>query len=886
MIKIEHRIPVLIPVFNNVDYTKKAVASLLKCTNPDAFECIIIDNGSTDETPEYLKQLVKSRPNQFRSIRLARNLGFGGGLNQGLEAIKSFKWEFAVIANNDLVFTPNWLEQMLSVITSAPIPKLGLVGPMSNFAGGTQGMAANYKTIEDLDKFAEAHSKLNSGQYHEAGVVVGLLMLFKREFFDDVGLFDERFFPGTWEENDWELRGALKGWRYAVDRGTFIHHFGSKTLQTTDESKDQRKNFTTNRARFRDKWAGPDSPWEVLSAERYALRGMNPEEHKKANGTLKKWVVGACRVKNGAEWMERTLTRESQFADEIVILIDQASTDNTEEICAKFPKVVAIEKEPPHEYDESYSRNRVLQMAFDRHPDWVHCFDADEIIEKAAVERREELTDPADPAIMLWVQPIIQLWNTEKTRRVDGLWGNFYQGRMFRAIPGQKIHNANNKMHSGSHPTVPPDRVGFSYLQIYHYGNVDPKVRDTKYDWYTKTDADKDLNMALGGHKDHYWRLYYGNPNQQEFQSFTGAWKTIPDDPEWKRPPYGCFYSRDVYRHVKDETGLVLVPADEDHRISLCMLIKNEGGLLPRAVVSVRQFINELIVIDTGSTDGGDCVAEQLGAKVYPFKWTDNFSDARNFSLSKATGDWILRLDPDETMPWETASRLPELVRQKDLEGYVFPITNWLQDPGKVQNAQWALSETCRLYNNLYPSVHYRNPVHEELDDSFKEYTNTRISALIKKGLTPEKANEQGKMKIAKVDFRIDHFGYLRDAEFVNKKFKYYYDLNQKQIDENPNDYRPYFSRAVHELHIGRYSAAIESYKKALELDPENFMAMNDVGVLLSSVLGSLGEAEVWFRKALEIVKSKPSTHPKHRERIEKNLEEIKLKLMSKLLTV
>lgn len=865
---LKNRIPIIMPVYGQVEYTKKAVASLIKHTDPNLFECLIVDNASTDETPAFLADLIQRYPNQFRSVRLEKNLGFGGGVNKGLELLSSFKWQYGIIANNDLIFTPLWLEQMLETMESVKIGRIGIVGPMSNFAGGSQGMGANYKTAEELDKFASMHHQLNRGKWHEAGVVVGLLMLFRREFFDEVGCFDERFFPGTWEENDWELRGAIKGWKYVVDESTFIHHYGSKTLQSTEASKDQRKNFLTNRNRFREKWRGPDSPWEALAKERYSNRGQDPEQYKRPDGTYKKWVVAACRVKNGAQWLDMTLSRVSEFADEIVILIDQATTDNTQEICSRFSKVVALEKEPPHEYNESWSRNRVLQMAYDRHPDWVYVFDCDEVIEHRAVKQREELTDPTDPAVMLWIQPIIQLWNTNNTQRIDGLWGTFYQGRMFRVLPGQKIDNTNNLIHCGATPHVTPDRHGFSYFRIIHYGNVDPEVRGKKYEWYTKIDTDKDLGMALGAWREYYWKLYYGQPKPEDLATFDGKWAVIPDDPNWTRPSFGKFYSRDVYRHVKDETGLVLVPFDEKPIISLCMLVKDEAGFLPKAISSVRGFVNEIIVVDTGSTDGSDSIAEQLGAKVYHFDWVHDFSAARNFSLSKATGDWILRIDPDEIVPWETAIRLQELVRHPDIEGYVFPIMNWLQDPTQVRDPKWALSETCRLYKNLYPTVKYSNPVHEELDDDFKKLA--------------EKRGER--VRVAKVPYAMYHYGYLRDHEFKEKKFNYYYELGKRHMDSDPNDPRPFFNMAVHCMHVGNYREALEKYKKAIELDPKNHLALNDVGVLLSSVVGDYEGAEKFFKQALKSMDS--NTHPTHRERVEKNLEELRMRLLTKTISV
>jgi len=882
--KLEQRIPILIPCRNNVEYTKKAVASLLKNTNPKLFECLLIDNGSTDDTPAYLKQLVERDPEHFRVITIEKNLGFGGGLNRGLDLLSSFKWEYGVIANNDLLFTPNWLEQMMECMALVPdSEQVGIVGPVSNFAGGCQGVPGEYRTVADLDKFSEVFHGAHKGQYVETGVVVGLLMLFRRKFVDEVGFFDERFFPGTWEENDLELRGAIKGWKYVVDMSTFIHHYGSKTLAVEEASKDQRKNFLTNRNRFREKWCGVESPWEDVSRDNYVKRGMDPKEHLMEDGRQHKWVVAACRVKDGARYLDRTLTRVSEFADEIVILVDQKTTDNTEEICKKFPKVISLEKETPHDYNEAWSRNYVLQMAFERHPDWVYCFDADEVIEKRAIEHREELTDPVDPAICMWVQPIVQLWNGDNTRRIDGLWGNFYQGRMFRMMPGQDIKNSNSLIHCGSTPFIPRDRHGFSYIKIIHYGNVDSTVRAGKHEWYTKTDTDKDLNMILGAHKDYYWQLYYGAPRPDELQGFNNQWKILPDDKEWSRPPFGCFYDRDAYRHVQDEKGLVLVPYDEEETVSLCMLNHNEGAFLSRAICSARPYINELIVVDTGSTDGSDSMAEQFGAKVYSFDWVNDFSAARNFSLSKSTCKWILRIDPDEAIPQETGMRIPSLIKDQKVDGFVFPIKNWLQDPS-TPNAQWALSETCRLYRNRYPVVKYTNPVHEELDDSLKELADKRIADLVAQGIPDKDAKEQGKIMVAKLPHIIEHYGYLRGEDFLEKKFSYYYKLGKKHMADRPGDPRPYFNTAVHKFHCGDYEEALLLYKRTLELDPANHMALNDIAVMYGLVVGDISTALQYTKKALEAMNE--STNPVHRERVQKNIQEFKLKLLSKMLKI
>ncbi len=876
---LNSRVPVIIPLFNAVEYTKQAVETLKRNTHANLYEVIFVDNGSTDGTKDYLKQLIQDDPDHFRVITNDENKGFAGGVNVGLQAISSFNWEYCCVANNDLLFTPNWLVQLLDCIQHTTVKNVGAVAPVSNAAGGTQGIQVGYKTIEELDQWAATYHQVKSGQWTEEGRLVGLCFLMTRDYFNKVGYFDERFVGGMWEDNDYCLRGRLAGFKFVCDRSTVLHHYFHKSFQAN--KMDSSNLFRSNKKRYVEKWAAPDSGFETMAIENAKKRGVTDiESLRMPDGRIKKFVVGACRVKDGAQYIERTLERISQMADEIVVLVSKLTTDDTKEICKKFPKVVMVEDDNDETgFNEADSRNRVLQMAYSRYPDWIHCFDHDEVPSKFLIKNLHKLTNPKNPEVMLWAFPIVQLWNADNQRRVDGLWGQFWQGRMFRALPELKIENTNNLIHCGSHPHFPVENAGISTFKIVHYGNVDPAIRKKKFERYTKIDTDKDLNMVLGGHKDYYWQLYYGQPDPQEKAAFTGKWTVAPDPKDWSRPKYGQFFERDAYRHVYDELGAKYVPFSEDSTISLAMLIHNEGNLVMNCISSVRHIVDEVICVDTGCADATPEMAEQMGAEIHQFAWNDNFSDARNFSLSKATGDWILRLDPDEVMPPDSAMHLPTMVRDPGVEGYIYPIMNWLEDPHQGGNAQWALSETCRLFKNQYPRVKYSGRVHEELDDSFIQMRTTRREELKKAGLAEADIDKKGPLvDIRRSPYVLWHYGYLRGQQFLDQKFAYYCKLGNEQIQEDPSDARPYFTTAVHYLHVGDYEKAIQNYKKTLELDPKHHMAMNDLGVVFWTQ-GRLDKAEEAFRKAITMMNG--AVHEYHKNRASKNLEKIKTQILA-----
>ena len=92
--------------------------------------------------------------------------------------------------------------------------------------------------------------------------------------------------------------------------------------------------------------------------------------------------------------------------------------------------------------------------------------------------------------------------------------------------------------------------------------------------------------------------------------------------------------------------------------LSLCMIVRDAERSLAPALASARPFVDEIVVVDTGSRDGTRDVAREFSARLFEFAWCDDFSAARNHSLEQATGDWILWLDADHTFPNETLLRL------------------------------------------------------------------------------------------------------------------------------------------------------------------------------------------------------------------------------------
>ncbi|MFM1848084.1 MAG: hypothetical protein RL417_1558 [Pseudomonadota bacterium] len=145
--------------------------------------------------------------------------------------------------------------------------------------------------------------------------------------------------------------------------------------------------------------------------------------------------------------------------------------------------------------------------------------------------------------------------------------------------------------------------------------------------------------------------------------------------------------------------------------ISVCIIARNESATIARCLESVCDVAHEIIVVDTGSSDETPAIAHRLGARVERFTWCDDFSAARNFSLSLAAHPWILVLDGDEILAPGQNSRLHQLTAREEVFGYRCAIRNQLPDGSEF------ISQVVRLFRND-PRILFSGRVHEQVETS------------------------------------------------------------------------------------------------------------------------------------------------------------------------
>ncbi len=141
------------------------------------------------------------------------------------------------------------------------------------------------------------------------------------------------------------------------------------------------------------------------------------------------------------------------------------------------------------------------------------------------------------------------------------------------------------------------------------------------------------------------------------------------------------------------------------------MIVKNEEELLPVCLKSVRQVADEIVIVDTGSTDSTKDVANRFGAKVIEHTWHNDFAEARNVSLESASGDWILVLDADEELVEETRGKIPALIGSSNAVGFEITVRSEMPEGDILSYDDIRI---LRLFRNR-KEFRYSMPIHEQI---------------------------------------------------------------------------------------------------------------------------------------------------------------------------
>ncbi|MCM3173887.1 glycosyltransferase [Paenibacillus sp. MER 99-2] len=308
--------------------------------------------------------------------------------------------------------------------------------------------------------------------------------------------------------------------------------------------------------------------------------------------------------------------------------------------------------------------------------------------------------------------------------------------------------------------------------------------------------------------------------------------------------------------------------------ISLCMIVKDEEQWLPQCLDSVQAAVDEIIIVDTGSSDRSVAIAKSYGAMVVHLAWSDDFAAARNAGLARASGDWILFLDADEALDQAAQEQIRSWTAVSGCDGLFLNIHNYT---GSGEQGA-TVNPVLRLFRNA-PEHRFEGRIHEQI-----------AAAICRRN--PEAAFHL-------TDMIIHHYGYqtavVEHKDKVNRNLR----LLEQAVKEEPEQPFHHYNLGVEYLrvgeaeqalktfgvakagidptitsyahllckyeircleHLNRWQEALEHIDAALELFPDYTDLIHHRGVC-EDALGHVEKAEFWLREAVRVGAPPPMYH-------------------------
>ncbi len=294
-------------------------------------------------------------------------------------------------------------------------------------------------------------------------------------------------------------------------------------------------------------------------------------------------------------------------------------------------------------------------------------------------------------------------------------------------------------------------------------------------------------------------------------------------------------------------------------RLTCCTIVKDEEDKIDFFLNNIYDWVDELILIDTGSKDGTlekvnhfVNLTQARKIRLDLFKWNDDFSAARNFSLGHASSEWILALDADEVISDEGLLNLRKLIddigsdtaqkEAKETLGLNLIQRHYVNDT-KLPGFRYC-DDTClhaenfigyietnvvRVFRNN-KAIRYRYTVHEKVDKSIFELNG----------------------KILPTNIVIHHYGYKKDEESNKKKTAFYKKLEEKQLELTPADPKPYYELASIARAENNLARALELFQRCAEIEPRYELVLLELGNCYREQK-NIEKAAECYKKSIEI---------------------------------
>ncbi|PID73682.1 MAG: hypothetical protein CSB33_02770 [Desulfobacterales bacterium] len=700
-------------------------------------------------------------------------VGFSQGANMGLRAAAG---EYILLTDGSTAFTPQALSGMLECLRREP--DAGLVAPMMNRSGETPYIngrqlvpETEIVTPEQADDFARSFRKRYRHRRAAAHNVTGGCFLFRRKLAEEIGLFDERY-DDPWyefEDEDYGIRAGIAGYSHYIAGDVFVFR------QTKDP-------FIRNNRKFRLKWMEQD---KESREGRICLIRSALERARRLAGR------GECDAA-----VEMLLNAAGIRLDAPKVYLAMAALF----LEANLPNdCLAILKELPeaHRHPDAVILNGYARLK-------LGDANAAARLADAALQMRP-LSAPAlnlsGEIVYAQGQPDVAARWFRKAASADPGYGPAHTNLGMLHWEAGRAEAALKSFTKGF--LLSPDNADVRQIYLNALRKVDCEtepalsiIRNSR----CLHPHIRALHFAL------IERLLASGDN-------TAAMEEIEENLVQFGMDDGVLEQALAVR--KDLGPEKIDPEKTEPTVSACMIVKNEEKYLARCLHSIKPVCDEIILADTGSEDRSRDIALAFGASVFDFEWVDDFSAARNFTLSKASGDWIFIPDGDEVIAPSDYPVFMETLKSNEKSAFIFHTRNYILSftfvgrnpndgfhPELETGAGWRNSVKVRLFPNS-PMIRFSYPLHEMVEPALRK----------------------ADIKIKHCTLAIHHYGMI-DTGKSRAKNRYYYELGIEKLKERKNqkNYHFIWELASTATAIGEYSHAVELWKILIENNPDRII--------------------------------------------------------------
>jgi len=744
-----------------------------------------------EQSKKIINRIRKALPEYvtFFAIEAGKVNGFATRFNEAL--IKTAGEQILILADNTIVFKTT-ITRMLACLKKQT--NCGIVVPVSNRAIGIQQIPNTHEIeYREFLEYTAQFCERNRDGWLETFEIDTLCVLIKGETVDKVGLFDENIAMPFFAVNDYRLRSLINGYTAAIALDSCVY--------TAAPRMDRKRSDRT----FREKWDTYDpatdegkrlSPW-------VAVRDARDHYGKdRLNESIEALMDGIKRAPH-----ERSIYH--CLAD---ILMEEKL----------YQQAIDTIKSIPEGPGTTVRSLEILG----------HCSFFLDRYQEAGDYAAEISALPGGTAAGLYLTGLLSLKQNDRKgaedcfRRAIKVDGN---------LAGPQVHLGVLIWQKGDHAAA-FDLIEKGFLRSPETGDFAATYQSAVSSLKEFARAEQVVLEALQLHPGNRKLTFLHINILLESEKYPEAMVAIQKAIE----TFGI--DDDMLAAaltVREKLGPVTIKEGNGKAstLSVCMIVKNEEEHIARCLASLVPVADEIIVVDTGSTDRTTDIARVFGAMTFDFAWTDDFSAARNFSLGQASGRWILVHDADEVLSPLDHIRLRKIINTGKSGSVAYQLTTrnyitepatdgWTPNDGFYDEEEagngWFPSTKVRLFTNDR-RVRFTNPVHEVLEPS-----------IIAAGI-----------EIRACDIPIHHYGKL-PSDRNRVKSDVYYLLGKKKLEEMGNTPAALRELAVQAAEMGKYAEAIIHWQEFIKLVPASALPYFN----MATIYMEMGQHEEALRSA------------------------------------